>query len=1336
MTNFFRGNTNTHQGGLQQAIEKAIDGSQPSEDWSLIMKICDHVASHEESAKEAMKIIRKRLHVHPGNNGWRSIGYTLTLLEALTKNCGKIFHLQIAHKDFLKELKGVIGPKNNPPALIQERVLGMIQTWALAFRHDPDFRTVEHFYQECKQHGLVFPPAESENVIKTAVPPTGTIERPSQYARSMSQQNTRTIPRDNRSSSDGSSYPIHNNQTADQIGKLRSELDIVQTNAQVFGEMLVTLQPGEENPQDFELLMELHNTCKQMQARIVDLLSQVSADDITVDLLRYNDEFNNSFKTFEKYMQERDKRFGASHRPTLNQNIASQPTNFHSQTPIKNNYPTLPNADNEPALIRFDDDPVTITSGFQNMNINSASSSVVPKSTHQPSTASVVTRPAAQNQDPERELKEMEEWLKSQGDDSDTDEPTRPQDGTTDAFNNFLQKRASAVPDQAVSTQQVYPNFQPINNQKNNTYLKIHCLIFILLLIISYKLTDYYVTSLNKPSKSSKCWPNLLIFFEPTKFCCLCLRDHVYPWLSMITQDDSLVYEAKHVFRFLLATVIRRIQNVDINTFVLERLLPLIFQTCDRYIQTVKINSPDESQNSTTDFLKKMYKNDLHVAMYNRQSEIKYLKRLILDLMPIITPKFIYECKGSRHFLSEVIACQILIDGIDAICEPNTLNRLFHLYFTTAIQRRNGLLNVPNTPTSPSVELLTRFCSMNGPIHKNQLALELTDVMYEKELLNQFSRVLDRHDSIGLLSIYVTLSDTLNDIPSASNILVRKKIYQRLKHIDERYLNPKTSDGFVSISNPHDPNDTLIDDIKTLIYNDLAESIKEENEENKSDIAPKTFDVQHTFTLLSRFHCKIYELVEEKYQRCFLTSDEHFLYICGKRMDSPDYKMKAQNFDEIALDFVHIEEIRNTNEAANKRNASKHYTTTSYKDLEDRDEVHLKCPEETTSIGSNSSYDDRDLNTWRVLISHAEEVRDNYNSAAKYCVFIIEVQRMETNTINPMMIDDEKTHWIVARRYQDFYLLEQKLTEFHGVFSDARLPAKRSATTARNVEFLQSLKKDFEYFLRHLLSKPTLRNSELLYNFLTQPDDFTLPNGEIILAKMFKVVPRRLRIEKGQYLDPFLISLISYAEPAKPKATQPSPIFSDIVEAKLQNSIYGNNANINEPMEESPIEKSNLNGYDSAYEYMVVIAKQIFSASPLLIYVLDLLRIPLKNSCDTFFSHFVDNSVDEILEDEENIIDVIHALRDVIFPNDAEDKGPTDSVNFDDVVAAADAFLPNLIKLILGKTNIENGLQTILKHFQDPLLNKQLFYIILDEILLQLFPELQAHSEKTITHLN
>jgi hypothetical protein len=46
MASLFR--SNTQPTGLQQAIDKAIDGNQASEDWSLIMQICDHVARHEE----------------------------------------------------------------------------------------------------------------------------------------------------------------------------------------------------------------------------------------------------------------------------------------------------------------------------------------------------------------------------------------------------------------------------------------------------------------------------------------------------------------------------------------------------------------------------------------------------------------------------------------------------------------------------------------------------------------------------------------------------------------------------------------------------------------------------------------------------------------------------------------------------------------------------------------------------------------------------------------------------------------------------------------------------------------------------------------------------------------------------------------------------------------------------------------------------------------------------------------------------------------------------------------------------------------------------------------
>ena len=45
---------------------------------------------------------------------------------------------------------------------------------------------------------------------------------------------------------------------AEQLGKLKSELDIVQQNTRVFSEMLTELTPGEESPSDLELLTVSH----------------------------------------------------------------------------------------------------------------------------------------------------------------------------------------------------------------------------------------------------------------------------------------------------------------------------------------------------------------------------------------------------------------------------------------------------------------------------------------------------------------------------------------------------------------------------------------------------------------------------------------------------------------------------------------------------------------------------------------------------------------------------------------------------------------------------------------------------------------------------------------------------------------------------------------------------------------------------------------------------------------------------------------------------------------------------------------------------------------------
>ena len=43
------------------------------------------------------------------------------------KNCGRRFHIQVANKDFLNDMVKVIGPKYDPPQVVQEKVLSLIQ---------------------------------------------------------------------------------------------------------------------------------------------------------------------------------------------------------------------------------------------------------------------------------------------------------------------------------------------------------------------------------------------------------------------------------------------------------------------------------------------------------------------------------------------------------------------------------------------------------------------------------------------------------------------------------------------------------------------------------------------------------------------------------------------------------------------------------------------------------------------------------------------------------------------------------------------------------------------------------------------------------------------------------------------------------------------------------------------------------------------------------------------------------------------------------------------------------------------------------------------------------
>ncbi|XP_044777407.1 TOM1-like protein 2 isoform X6 [Neomonachus schauinslandi] len=248
-----------------QCLEKATDGSLQSEDWTLNMEICDIINETEEGPKDAIRALKKRLN---GNRNYREVMLALT-------------------------------------------------AWADAFRSSPDLTGVVHIYEELKRKGVEFPMADLDALSPIHTPQRSVpeVDPAATMPRSQSQQRTSTSsysspPPVPYSAPQAPALSVTGPITAnsEQIARLRSELDVVRGNTKVMSEMLTEMVPGQEDSSDLELLQELNRTCRAMQQRIVELISRVSNEEVTEELLHVNDDLNNVFLRYERFERYRSGR--------------------------------------------------------------------------------------------------------------------------------------------------------------------------------------------------------------------------------------------------------------------------------------------------------------------------------------------------------------------------------------------------------------------------------------------------------------------------------------------------------------------------------------------------------------------------------------------------------------------------------------------------------------------------------------------------------------------------------------------------------------------------------------------------------------------------------------------------------------------------------------------------------------------------------------------------------------------------------------------------------------------------------------------------------------------
>ncbi|KAM7353373.1 signal transducing adaptor molecule [Cochliomyia hominivorax] len=125
-------------------VEKATSETNTNENWTLILEVCDKVSLKPSNAKECLKAIMKRM----AHNDPHVVMQAITLLDACASNCGKIFHLEIASREFQTEFKRLLS-KAQPK--LKAKMFQVLKSWAEGdFKNDSELNLIPSLYAELR----------------------------------------------------------------------------------------------------------------------------------------------------------------------------------------------------------------------------------------------------------------------------------------------------------------------------------------------------------------------------------------------------------------------------------------------------------------------------------------------------------------------------------------------------------------------------------------------------------------------------------------------------------------------------------------------------------------------------------------------------------------------------------------------------------------------------------------------------------------------------------------------------------------------------------------------------------------------------------------------------------------------------------------------------------------------------------------------------------------------------------------------------------------------------------------------------------------------------------
>merc|ERR1719244_269537 len=769
------------------------------------------------------------------------------------------------------------------------------------------------------------------------------------------------------------------------------------------------------------------------------------------------------------------------------------------------------------------------------------------------------------------------------------------------------------------------------------------------------------------------------------------LREHIDSWYSDLSQDEEFLQEIRSLLREVTSEVLTRLSRLDITETLLQDIIPLAIQHLDTYLWTIHHDSLSQmepqqtgNQNIHSTWISFMGR-DIHPALASRDTELQHLTNLVDRLLPVLLKNKTSKSRLASSVTTSVLASSVLQPLLDLLFQGPNINKLLLVWFSPdQIQQFQSC-------KEPPARLLFRFVHSHSQIKPSALHVDLSAILKDQQLLYPFLQYLKKNGGVNLLQFCLAVEDfnkkmMVVDLKDEDLGLLHKDA----KRLYDTYIKIG-ADNFIKFD------DDIISDVGNIVNQGF-----------------KHIQKLRTTPPLFRAYEQVYNNLEDNFCPQFHTSDEFLGLVLGPRLS--DMKISNNNKNDSSTKSS----PRSSSKSKGKLSKLKNEvlgpgivdgTPEPESDSELQDE-------DTPDVGEDSEV--RDLSAWRVHINSTLEARIDPLTNKSCFYFVIQVQRIDKTS----QTDGCDLQGTVYRQYHEFYSLQSALVQYHGLFEDAKLPPRAKLFGGKGLDVLQSKLEPFQDYLVKLLQKPSLKKSDLLFTFLTSKQEFNEAATNLDLSRMIKGVPTKLTKEKGQFLQSFISTYVGSTLSPPPKSGSYPPSHSD-VDIMKQHPIYQDNFSSVVPFKNATLGPSQTCSVHGIYDTFLYLGLRLFNLSEPWQRMVSGLRWLVADSFNHLVHYLLASKVDTLLNSG-RVSHLIGVVEESIFDPPGPEMDQHQIVQqTEQTLEAFRDYLPSVLATVLGEEKFKKSTSILLDCLQEPLLNKQLAYSLLDNLLVKLFPELR-----------